>query len=214
MGKVGITMVLSVMQKEKGLYSAQFVIERKGIEIGDVDLRGKIGSKEARIRGTLCSTEFNMMFDGQSAFREKVFRPYSIQVEGKFVGDVCRKSQKDGIFKTFDYLHLEKNKDHYDMFPIGLGKLGGKNLIYSGNEQVAQIDIDCVIYDDIHKYKIFAVDEESSFISVLFCLYMYVIAGYKPGVKMSNSKVANRSVTTNKTLKGKYNPEFINSVSE
>ena len=43
---------------------------------------------------------------------------------------------------------------------------------------------------------------------------MYINVGYKSGEKVISSKVKVVSITTNKLLKEKYNPEFIKSIDK
>ena len=102
----------------------------------------------------------------------------------------------------------------FDLFPIGFGNEGSKSPIYNGNKQIAQIEKDCIVYNDLHNYRIFAEDSFASQIAILFCIYMYINVGYKSGEKVISSKVKVVSITTNKLLKEKYNPEFIKSIDK
>lgn len=108
---------------------------------------------------------------------------------------------------------MQKNGQTFDLFPIGMGKQGNKSPVYCGNTQISLIEKDCIVYNDLHEYHVFALDREAGLISALFCMYMYVNAAYKPGVKVTESKVNSVSVTTNKLLKEKYDPGFKNRVS-
>mgnify|MGYP000818851168 CR=1 FL=1 len=85
---------------------------------------------------------------------------------------------------------------------------GGKHPVYCGNKQIAQIDKPCEIYNDLHHYTIYAVDQDAAEISALFAAYMYINASFEPGQKVKQSYTKCTSITLNKTLKQKYNPDF------
>lgn len=73
---------------------------------------------------------------------------------------------------------------------------------------IAQIDKPCEIYNDLHHYTIYAVDQDAAEISALFAAYMYINASFEPGQKVKQSYTKCTSITLNKTLKQKYNPDF------
>ena len=208
-------MILDVVQVSKDLIAARFVVKRGSAQVGNFSLKGRLGSMEANISGKLFEHSFDMHF-GKSDNIDvaRPFRPYIIDENGVQNGVVYQTKFNGGLFKKFDYHQMKKAGITYDLFPIGLGKEGCKCPIYDFNTQIAQIETDCVIYNDLHIYKIFAQDEFSCKIAVLFAIYMYINAGYKPGEKVISSKVKVVSTTTNKLLKEKYNPEFIKSIDK
>lgn len=207
-------MILELVQKNKDLFAAQFVIKRAAEQIGEASLQGRMGSMEAAIRGTFYNIDFEMTFDRRNALGKKMFRPYLLKQGGMEVGSVYQTIHKEGMFKSYEYHHMVKDGMLYDLFPIGFGDEGGKCPIYLDCEQIAQVEKDCVVYNDLHNYRIFAADENAAFIAVLFCMYMYVNACYRPGEKAVSSKVKSVSVTTNKLLKEKYNPYFKDGIAE
>ena len=75
-------------------------------------------------------------------------------------------------------------------------------------EQIAQIEKECVVYNDLHHYQVFAEDENAGLISLIFSMYMYINACYKPGVKASKSCSKTISVTKDPCLLEKYDPDF------
>ena len=81
-------------------------------------------------------------------------------------------------------------------------------LDYCGNKQITQIDKPSEIYNDLHHYTIYAVDQDAAEISALFAAYMYINASFEPGQKVKQSYTKCTSITLNKTLKQKYNPDF------
>lgn len=82
------------------------------------------------------------------------------------------------------------------------------------NIQVAQIEKDCVVYDGLHNYRAYIKQDDLVDVVVWLCAYLYVTGMYTPGEKIIRGKTKTVSTTTNRFLKEKYNPEFINSVKE
>lgn len=70
----------------------------------------------------------------------------------------------------------------FDLFPIGFGNEGSKSPIYNGNKQIAQIEKDCIVYNDLHNYRIFAEDlfaSQIAIFSVFICISMLGISQEK-----------------------------------
>ena len=103
---------------------------------------------------------------------------------------------------------MEFNDKKYDLYPIGFGNEGGKHPVYCGDTQIAQVEKPAEVRDDLHNYTIYAIDSDAAELSVLLVAYMYVNANYKPGEKVTKSYVKCYSITKNKTLLSKYDPEF------
>lgn len=208
-------MILDVVQVSKDLFAASFVVKRGSAQVGNFSLKGRLGSMEANISGKLFEHSFDMRF-GKSDNIDvaRPFRPYIIDENGVQNGVVYQTKFNGGLFKKFDYHQMKLNGMIFDLFPIGFGNEGSKSPIYNGKEQIAQIEKNCVVYNDLHKYRIYAVDTFASQIAIFFCVYMYINAGYKPGEKVVHSEVKVMSTTTNKLLKEKYNPEFIKSIDK
>lgn len=208
-------MILDVVQVSKDLFSASFVVKRGDVQVGCFSLQGNMGSMEAKISGKLFEQDIEMQYgktnDVGAAYS---FRPYLINENGIYNGVVYQTKYNGGLFKKFDYQQMKNAGVTYDLFPISFGNEGSKSPIYKENTQIAQIEKDCVVYNDLHIYKIFALDELSSEIAVLFAIYMYINAGYKPGEKAVSSTVKVISTTTNKLLKEKYDPTFISRIKE
>lgn len=208
-------MVLDVMQVSKDLFSASFVIKHENTQIGNFSLQGRLGSMEAEIQGTIHEQFFKMSYGKKDDLDvAHPFRPYLIYKGNIPDGTVYQTKFNGGFFKKFDYHQMNLNGMIFDLFPIGFGNEGSKSPIYNGNKQIAQIEKDCIVYNDLHNYRIFAEDSFASQVAIFFCIYMFVNAGYKPGEKAISSKVKIVSNTTNKLLKEKYNPDFIKKIEK
>lgn len=208
-------MILDVIQVSKNLFSANFVVKRGNVQVGNFSLQGRFGSMEANISGKLFEQDIDMQFGKIDDIDvTHPFRPYIINKNGIYNGVVYQTKNNGGLFKKFDYHQMKKAGVTYDLFPIGLGKEGSKSPVYQDNTQIAQIEKEWVVYNDLHIYKVFAQDKFSSEIAVLFAIYMYINAVYNPGEKVISSTVKVVSTTTNKLLLEKYNSNFTKYIKE
>lgn len=208
-------MILDIIQVSKDLFSAEFKIFRNSEEIGSFSLEGKINSMEADVVGQINGESFKMHHGKLDDIEVRFpFRPYIINESNIDRGTVYQTKYNGGLFKKFDFHQMKRNGIIYDLFPIGFGNEGSKSPIYQESKQIAQIDKDCIVYNDLHKYRIYAEDEHASQIAIFFAIYMYVNAGFKPGEKVVSSTVKVVSITTNKALKEKYNPTFMEYIDE
>ena len=213
-------MILRVEQLNKELFSANFHILQNGMEVGQVRVEGKIHTMEVKVWISIFEKSYTLQYSGgllKSASlpnkEEKSFRPYQIDsgMHGK-IGNVYQVEKKEGWFSIIDYLELIYSGLNYNAYPIGLGREGGKSPVYCGETQIAQIDKAGEIYNDLHHFDIYAVDQQAAEVAVLFVAYMYINANFKPGEKATKSYVKYTSITTNKTLKSKYNPDFVKRI--
>lgn len=201
-------MIFRLTQNRKELFSAQFMIERGAEKIGEVFVNGTAHSIEADICGDFCGTGFEMGRGKSRHMEGKAFRPYVLRQNKLETGSVYQTQYKVGFLKKLDIDRLVKNGMVYDLFSIAFGDEGSKNLVYHGNHQIAQIEKECVVYNDLHHYQVFAEDENAGLISLIFSMYMYINACYKPGVKASESCSKTISVTKDPCLLEKYDPDF------
>lgn len=206
-------MILDVIQVSKDLVAANFVIKRENTQIGSFSLRGSLISMEAKIQGIIYEQAFKMVYGKMDNLEAKrPFRPYLIYRGSTPDGTVYQTEFNGGLFKKICCHQMKLNGMIFDLFSISFGNEGLKAPLYNGDKQIAQIEKDCIVYNDLHNYRIFAEDSFASQVAIFFCIYMYVCADYKPGKKVVWSKEKTFFTTTNKLLKEKYNPEFIKSI--
>lgn len=209
-------MILKIEQQQKELFSADFTIWRLEKEVGFIFVQGKFGSMESEITIHLFDKDYYMVYAGgllkerPLPDKSKAYRTYKIfDSEHRILGNVAQIDQKEGWFTTISYMHMYiAGREQYDLYPIGFGTEGGKHPVYCGNKQIAQIEKPSEIYNDLHHYTIYAVDQDAAEISALFVAYMYINANFNPGQKVKKSYTKYNSITLNKTLKQKYNPDF------
>lgn len=209
-------MFFEVKQIQKELFTADFSVNKKDTVIGQMRIEGKLGSMEGKWKGSAFGKEFTLNYGkGNINVESKnVFRPYSVMLEDGIQGCIYQTEQKDGLFSKMEYHQLILDGIKYNVYPIGFGKEGSKSPVYIGDEQIALIEKDCVVYDELHHYQVTATDEASALIALIFVCYMYTNACFNPGVKVIQSVSKTVSVTTNKKLKQKYDPMFKESVGE
>ena len=213
-------MTLKIEQICKELFSAHFRILHMDEVVGMVEVLGSIASMEAGIRIRLFDEEYYLKYSGRflktSPDHErkiKIYRPYSICEDfEEQSGSVYQVERKDGWFKTTYFYEMTFRGVVYHLYPMALGKDGGKHSIYCGDVQIGQINKASEVHNDLHCYDIYVVDQQSAVLAVLFSLYSYVNVFYKPGEKVSKSYAKYMSVTTNKALKEKYHPDFVGNI--
>ena len=210
-------MIIRVEQQVKNMWSALFHIFEDEKRVGWFEVQGKIGSMEADILIEIFGRRYFATYNGKKAFKEKripgtkdtIFRPYYIACrDDRREGDVWQCDRKTGMLSIISFYQMEFNDKKYDLYPIGFGNGGGKHPVYCGDTQIAQVEKPGEIRDDMHNYTIYAIDSDAAELSVLLVAYMYVNANYKPGEKVTKSYVKCYSITKNKTLLSKYDPEF------
>ena len=181
-------MILKIEQQRKELFSADFTIWHLEKKVGSISVHGKLGSMEAEITIHLFDKDYYMVYAGgflkerPLPDKSKAYRPYKIfNSEHRILGNVAQIDQREGWFTTISYMHMYiVDQEQYNLYPIGFGAEGGKHPVYCGNKQIAQIDKPCEIYNDLHHYTIYAVDQDAAEISALFAAYMYINASFEP----------------------------------
>lgn len=203
-------MYFELKQTARTLFSADFEIIVDETLIGKAHVEGKLASHNYVIDGVLYSERFSLHVDKQPALYgiENCNRSYTLSINRIPCGSVYLSRCKDGLFNYFCIYKLMLRDKQYEMYPIGMGKEGTKNPIYLGDRQIALIEKECVVIDDLHIYKIICTDSAHMLVSLIFSLYMYLICAFRPGEMAIKSVHKSITVTTSKRLKSKYDPKF------
>jgi hypothetical protein len=205
-------MQVLLKQKNKDLYSGEFEIFNQEELIGNIWFNGSIDSMEANISGTFYDKKISLNFVSKILTgTNKKFRPYKIIENNNIEGEIFHTEYKKNIFSKYGYTKCLHNQKEYELYSIGLGK---KSVccLYCGEQQIAQIEKDGIIYNDLHNYDIYSIDKDGAFIAVLMSCYMYITSCYNPGIKVTKSINKIYSKTINKDLISKYNVEWINNI--
>lgn len=206
-------MIIDIRQQNKEMFKANFEIISNGNILGAINVKGKLTSMEVSLNGIYNNMPFELKYNVGFLFKtkDKKYRPYQIIKNNDTIGEIYQTNKKTGLFSHYDYHELIYNNETYREYCIGLGN-ESKCPIYLNDIQVAQINKDSIVYNDLHNYKIYIKDEKYSFVSILFVCYMYINACFEPGVEVKKSVVKYYSKTTNKELNSKYNPDWIKSI--
>ncbi len=207
-------MIFKLEQTGKDLYAAQFLLKRSDKKIGEASVNGKFGHMEAVINGFFYNTEFEMRYGKNKYVASKPFRPYKISINGAETGIVYQAEQKTGLFRSRSFHQMVRDGQTYECYAIALAGEKTKHPIYCGNRQLALVETDSIIYNDLFHFYAFAEDESAGMTALLFCLYMYVNACYKPGVKVTQAVSENSFVTKDPFLLGKYDPDYKEKIEE
>ena len=197
-------MSISFVQQCKKLYAADFAVFHNGAAIGTLSMEGRLGSMEGEWSGTVMGRRISM----KRCSGVPGFRPYEISVDGRVAGNVSQIEVKTGLFSRHQYHQLQLEGCGYQLYAVGLGKRGGACSLYCDGRQLAEINRDPTVYNELYRYEIFAVDTDSAFVSILLCCYMYMLGCYRPGEVAVSSVRTHVTVTTNKALLAKYDPNF------
>lgn len=205
-------MVIDIIQKNKEMYEANFEIISYNNIVGTINVKGKIGTWKISLKGIYNNIPFEFKYK-KLGFKEglKKFRSYQIFVSGNSVGEVYQTDNIEGI--KYSYNELIYNGDCYKEYGISFGDVA-KNPIYLNDMQVAQIEKEAIIYNDLHNYKIYIKNKDYALVSIIFACHMYINASFKPGIKVTKSVVKYYDKTTNKELLSKYDPNWVNELEE
>lgn len=203
-------MIIDIKQKNKEIYEANFEIISFNNIVGFINVKGKLGTWKISLNGIYNNIPFEFKYKHLS-LRERIkkFKSYQIFVSGNRVGEVYQTDNKEGI--KYSYNELIYNGDCYKEYGISLGDVS-KNLIYLNDEQVAQIEKEDIVYNDLHNYRIYIKNNDYALVSIVIACYMYINACFEPGVKVTKSVVKYYDKTTNKELLSKYDPNWVNEL--
>ena len=211
-------MILDVVQTRKELFTAEFKILRGGVNVGNVFLKGTLGSREANVIVELLGVTYELHRDVWQISPDpkmiKYYRPYKVSIlpKTKQLGVVTYVERKIGWFKTRTYLSFTSGSDVYEGYSLGMGREGFKTPIYLKDKLIAEIDSDSIIDNEYYKYMVYCKKNEYSVPAILMAVYSYIIGGFEPGEKVYKSKRIVSSKTADKFLLSKYDSEFTKGI--
>ena len=203
-------MIIKIEQTNKEAFSANFNIVAENRVIGSANFR----CKSVNIDG-----EWNIEFMGRQVCMKRVikgpsksFRPYEVVINGNKCGWIYQTDYKTGFLKPRIYHHrLNINGTVTDIFPIGFGE-DIKSPVYCSENQVALVEKSLTVYDDLHVFDVFSLNESGAFSSILLSFYMYSSGYYKAGEIPLKKTEKGYSLCKEKELLAKYNPDFKNKI--
>lgn len=220
-------MICEIRQTVKKLYGAEFDVIRNGESVGHVKLcDGILQARPSPIEIDLFGKRITLRYDGKrfggirrytiDGEDRRVMIPYAIESGEQSIGMIYGNNY--GQYQNLTgSTRLEYFSAEYVIYPLVFDGHLFREPIYRGDIQVAQIEEDFgMIHDDLHRYQIYAVDQDSLLVAVLFAAYMYTVIGsYVRGEKRANyaeKKAIKANVSPEKAAM--YHEDFISGISE
>ena len=197
-------MKVLIKQTNKDLFSANFDIIENDEIIGNLYLKGHLGTPEVKLTGKLFDKEFYMERAKQAKGK---FRPYSISENNNIVGEVYQAEEKKGWFSSKAYTQCIYNGQEYNSYGVAL--INGKSIdaIFNNEKQIAQCENDTTIHEELYNFDIYCNTREEAFVSTLTVISRYIIGFYKAGEKVTKSV---RTLYSSKLdWADKYNPNWV-----
>ncbi len=203
------TMLTEIVQIQKELNTADFVVEIDGQIYGEIHVDGDFVTGRGFVVGNYNGTKFQLTPQTLGLIENgKKYKPHTINIDNKLVGGVYQTTVSTGLFSSMDYHYMNLYDKAYELYGIGLGKDGFANCLYWHDKQLAEINTDMVVYNDLHRYHIYTEKKEDVLLCILYCMYMYVLTAFLPGRKVVKSVEKHYLKSTNRKLLAKYNPDF------
>lgn len=147
----------------------------------------------------------------ESWFRKKTDKedvPYFLYFCDEVCGKVAIRTSEGSIFSRYQYYGMEWKEHYYSMYEVGMGKDGIKYPIYDGDTQIALIEKDTTVYNNLDIYHVTATSEQNFTVASILGLYLDASSYAHRGEIVKQSVEKTYYLTTNKKLKAKYDPEF------
>lgn len=142
-------------------------------------------------------------------YRQRRVNPYKIFDANQLdMGRIYMRASNN--FFLFQYLFYEMCFDGitYNMYGVGLGKEGMKFPIYIDEKQIALIEKDPTVRNNLDQYSILMKDDSNLEAVWLLCSYLDLIEYANRGEIVKKYTEKTYAITTNKELKSKYDPHF------
>lgn len=194
--------------------SASYKIVESEREVGQATLTNNFvrgGTFEFTVYGKTFSMGYEPKAQIESWFRKKTEKedvPYILYSHDEPCGKIAIRTSEGSVFTRYQYYGMEWNAHQYSMYEVGLGKEGIKYPIYDGNTQIALIEKDTTVYNNLDIYHVTATSEQSFLVTTIFGLYLDASSYAHRGEIVKKSVEKTYYLTTNKKLKAKYDPDF------
>lgn len=211
-------MVFDIVQTESNI-SAKYEVRKGNSVIGFAELRNNFIHGGTFVFDILGRT-YEMVYEPLQQIgswlrraKEKTDVPYTVHENGELFGRISIKRSNGGLLKRYEYYSLETRSEAYDMYEIGLGKDGLKYPIYCGERQIALIEKDVTVYNNLDFYHISTSDDNAAIIATIFGMYLDASSYAHRGEFVKKSVETTYYLTTNSELKAKYDKNFVSSIN-
>ncbi len=191
-------------QEYKGLEDAKFTILTDDKEVGKIEVKGNIYSPKVDAYGYYLDQKFQLHFETLGT--TKKHRQYTIIEDDETKGEIYHTIFRKNIFISYEYIKCLYKEHEYTSYDIGLGM---KNVypVYKEDKEIAQIEKDGKVYNDLHEFIIYCLEDE--LLTVINAIYIYLGSYFITGQKVTKSYAKNYYKTTSKLLLSKYNPNWL-----
>lgn len=207
-------MISHVIQRKSGM-CAMFEFNAEGKVLGTAELKNNVtfgGSYRIVSCGRECTLSYDVKerllgFGKNKADKKRV--PYKIlDVFGDSCGAIYEKRTDGFFFNRYNYYDVDLDGKTYTMYIVGLGNEGTKYPVYLGKKQVALIEKEVIIHDNLDHYTVYTIDDSFNFLAYLICLYVDARFYGNRGEVSPNKMEKSVTITYNKKVKRKYNEAF------
>ena len=206
--------MIKLIQQNKGLYDAAFIIIENGQQVGNIIVSGNVAMKlEANIQINYKYTSLSLSrTDGKTAKQMTglSMNPFSGYTRPFVLGNSnCSGVVFNDTKKGRKVLRFAT--EEYDMYPIGFGKKGICCPVYKRGECIGEVQKAPEVINDLHTYDIYPKYENDIVPFLIETIYYYITAHYKAGQQTISGKTVHTHTTTDKNrIRLCQNPYYLN----
>lgn len=212
-------MIFDVRQTESGV-SCVYEICKGRERIGSARLDWNLshgGTIQAAFLSRQYTIEYEPAEQARSWFRrgkERTDLPYAVHCGNLRIGRIYQRFSEGGILKRYAYVMMELGGRDFSIYEVGLGKDGMRYPIYDGETQVALIEKDAFVQDNLDAYRALAADYRAAPAAALLALYQDMRRFANRGEVRHTAWQTKCMLTTNESLKSKHDPGFRERIIE
>lgn len=206
-------MILRAQQINKEPYSAEFLLQRHGEEIGSMFLKGDIRTVWGEMTIDFFGHLYGLSPNGaRGIFKKPVNKEYRIFntfIDGIQTGYICGDEDseiKEGI------LNVCVNNKNYTVYSIPCGCNGILYPVYNQDKQIALITQEAYVENNLFNFILHIQDDVNVSLALLILGYIYTCFCYRTG-PLETGTFINKQSTENKALVSKVNPTFCKTIN-
>ncbi len=187
----------------------------------------KDGTCICSVESTVSNSETHIKFEHLSGTRRELYFSavkgtygtslkdrFSYHIlKGKDLVGYMRGATKGRWFKGYLYYEINYHGEHYQAYEVGMGRNGLYLCIYKNDSLVAMVSKALIVENDMDSYKLYTDHEEYLEMLIMITVY-YDALNYESTYDYSMaSRALELKYTRNKELLEKYDPQYIQKIS-
>lgn len=207
--------MISFLKQTKSQLNADYIVTRNGETIFNAFIAFSpfYNSINLFSNGVLCCRFYKHVVlpikDAHIFQKERIITRYTITTAYNETIGCIEKRKQIGLFKP-PFFTITYHGQTYTIYEVGLGKEGMKYPIYFEGKQVALIEKEPIVKDNLDEYKLYYIDKSLEIICVILGLFID-IEHYRNLAHIRESKSSfEYTYTLNRKIKDKYDPNFKN----